>query len=169
MTPVEFVAAIGAGAANANRMTGIPASVALAQAADESGWGNSALALRGRNLFGIKADESWTGPTMQLPTHEFIRGAYVPVMASWRVYATWAESIIDHARFFYDNPRYHAALQLLDDPLQFAQAIQDAGYSTDPQYAAKLGEIIREHNLTSFDVPRNQWSLFAWATPPTET
>ena len=61
MIPAEFFATIGPQASDAQRRTGIPASVTLAQAALESNWGKSKLATEGHNLFGIKAGKAWRG------------------------------------------------------------------------------------------------------------
>lgn len=64
MTPVEFFAALTPAAQQLNKTTGIPASFTLAQAALESAWGESGLAKRANNLFGVKADRSWTGDVL---------------------------------------------------------------------------------------------------------
>jgi flagellum-specific peptidoglycan hydrolase FlgJ len=66
MPPSAFIGMLAQAAQDCQRKTGIPASITLAQAALESGPGaRSAL---GNNLFGIKADKSWTGPTVNFRT-----------------------------------------------------------------------------------------------------
>jgi len=166
MLPSDFFVAIGPQAADAQRRTGIPASVTLAQAALESNWGKSKLALDGHNLFGIKAGKAWRGPVVLMPTREYLSGAWHTVTAQWRKYPNWQASIEDHARFLLDNPRYVPALRLVDAPRQFARALQTCGYATDPAYAAKLHLIMDKHNLTRFDVPRAQWALLDWVSLP---
>ena len=52
----------------------------MAQAALESGWGESLLARQGKNLFGVKADPAWRGEVQTLTTREFLRGAWVTVI-----------------------------------------------------------------------------------------
>ncbi len=167
MTPAQFLDQVGPAAQAVCKQTGIPSSITLAQGILESGWGRSQLATVGKNLFGIKADTSWTGKVMTLPTREFFRGKFITVEAKWRVYDTWEDSIRDHAKFFFDNPRYAPALINSTDPEKFAQEIQECGYATDPQYAEKLMGIVHSRNLTQFDVPRNQWTLLDWARYPT--
>jgi flagellar protein FlgJ len=61
------------------------------------------------------------------------------------------QSIEDHGRFFIVNRRYAAALAVGSDARAFAQAIQDAGYATDPNYASKLDRLMDRYNLYRFD------------------
>lgn len=166
MNPNQFLEAIGPAAQSVCKQTGIPASITLAQGILESGWGGSVLASKGKNLFGIKANGSWSGETMVLPTREFFGGKWVTINAKWRVYDTWEDSIRDHAKFFFDNPRYKPALSVSTDAEKFANAIQQCGYATDPQYAEKLMTIVRGRNLTQFDVPKEKWALLNWAIYP---
>jgi hypothetical protein len=148
----DFIETIGAAAQAANRTTGVPASVAVAQAILESDWGRSQLSRRGNNLFGIKA---LSGPgsagSITLPTWEVIDGVSVRVQAAFKAYFTYQESVEDHGRFFVRNRRYAAALQVGHDPAAFARAIQQAGYATDPAYASKLIRLMDRYNLYRFD------------------
>lgn len=166
MRPAEFFAAIGPQATDAQQRTGIPASVCLAQAALESAWGESRLAVEGKNLFGIKAGKGWSGPVLQMPTREYIGKEWRTVLAPWRVYPNWQASLEDHARFLLVNPRYVPALRLVDHPRQFATALQTCGYATDPAYADKLRAVMDRHGLTRFDLARAQWALADWVSLP---
>jgi flagellar rod assembly protein/muramidase FlgJ len=132
------------------KATGVPASITLAQAALESGWGESALAKTGNNLFGIKADSLWRGQTLTMNTKEFIKGHWVVVPALWRKYPSWQSSIDDHAAFLKQNPRYKACFLCTTSPT-FARALAQAGYATDPDYANKLIALMSKHQLQSFD------------------
>jgi flagellar protein FlgJ len=152
MKPDEFITAIASAAQQSARRTKIPASFTVAQAALESSWGASQLAQQGFNLFGVKADRSWSGPTLSLPTTEYDGSRRVTEQAKWRKYDGWLASIEDHARFLLDNPRYKAAFAHVDGE-SFATAVQAAGYATDPQYAMKIIAIIRGRGLGSLDVP----------------
>lgn len=163
MSPDLFIKAIGPDATAAMKQTGIPASVAVAQAALESGWGASTLAQRGKNLFGIKADPSWKGPTVLYPTIEYVEGKRVTVQANWRVYVSWKDSMVDHIQFLYENPRYLPALRVRTDPEAFTNELQACGYATDPSYAAKINSIRRHWDLDGLNVAESQWALLPWA------
>ncbi|MBV6304951.1 glucosaminidase domain-containing protein [Candidimonas humi] len=152
MTPADFIAAIAPAAQAAMRETKVPASVTIAQAALESGWGAHAP---GHNLFGIKADASWIAPVTTKKTHEVVNGKTIIIEAKFRAYPDWLGSIEDHARFLVENPRYASAFEHCDDGEDFAWAIARAGYATDPDYASKLISIIRAHTLLALDTAGN--------------
>ena len=146
-TPEKFIDAIAPAAVRCMKHSGVPASVTLAQAILESAWGKS---VKGMNLFGIKADASWTGPTVSFPTHEVVNGKPIQIEAKFRAYSSWDGSVEDHAKFLTENPRYKPAFEFKDGP-NFARAIAKAGYATDPAYADKLISIMRGRDLTAFD------------------
>jgi flagellar rod assembly protein/muramidase FlgJ len=150
MNPQAFITQISPLAQAAANRTGVLASITIAQAALESGWGESGLAKAGNNLFGIKADSLWRGETLTLDTKEFIKGEWVVVSAKWRKYASWQESIDDHATFLKQNPRYLPCLSCLTAEA-FINALAKAGYATDPGYAEKITSVVAAHQLTSFD------------------
>ena len=147
MTPILFVARIHDGAQKCEIEKGIPMGFTIAQAALESAWGESKLTVKGNNLFGIKADKSWKGPTVQMMTTEHVKGQNIRVMASWRAYDSWDECLLDHANFFHANPRYSKALEYPHDSEKFAVQVAKAGYATDPEYADKLIRTMRSHKL----------------------
>ena len=66
MKPQEFISKVAMAAQYAAQQTGVPASISIAQAALESGWGESGLTKAGNNLFGIKADSKLV-PTSSAP------------------------------------------------------------------------------------------------------
>ena len=146
MTPAQFITLIQPSATECERESCIPAAFTVAQAALESGWGSSALFRLVFNIFGVKADSSWHGDTISMKTAEYVKGKRVIVPAKWRKYASYAESIADHSKFLTTNPRYKKALTITD-PIEFARAIQAAGYATDPKYADKLISIMKRYKL----------------------
>lgn len=148
MTPQEFLDKIVPAAQDCQRTSGIPASVTTAQAILESSWGKKAP---GNNLFGIKADASWHGATVDFSTHEeYIKGVLTPISAKFRAYPGWRESMVDHANFLRQNPRYAACFKEKTGH-GWALALQLAGYATDKAYADKLIGIMNGRNLTRFD------------------
>jgi flagellum-specific peptidoglycan hydrolase FlgJ len=144
-----FIDSIAVDAIRSQQESGIPASVTIAQAILESGWGKSGLTKSANNYFGIKG----TGPAgyVILPTKEFINGQWITINSKFRKYHSAEESFVDHAQFFYDNRNYATALQHLDDPFRFAREIQRAGYATAPNYSDVLSSLMRTYGLTRFD------------------
>lgn len=130
----------------AEASTGIPAHFMIGQAAHESGWGareiRNADGTSSHNLFGIKAGAGWNGPVAEVTTTEYIDGEPRKLVAKFRAYASYEESFRDYARLLKSSPRYQDALASGDDASAFADALQRAGYATDPAYADKLTRVI---------------------------
>ena len=143
-----FISLVAPGAIAAQQRYGIPAAVTIAQAIDESGWGQSALATADHNLFGIKG----TGPAGRdmLPTREYENGAWVTRSAPFRVYHNIAESIEDHGRLLATVPAYQHAMASRRLPDAFATALTGV-YATDPGYGSNLIALMRLYNLYRYD------------------
>ena len=143
----DFVNGVADGAQVASQLTGIPASFITAQAALESGWGKRQILNQdgstSHNLFGIKAGGSWTGKVAKVWTTEFINGSYQKVLADFRSYDSYEESFKDYASLLTNSPRYRGVIANGASPAGFAEGLQSAGYATDPNYAAKLKNIIQ--------------------------
>lgn len=146
----EFVNRLWPHAAEASRMTGIPAHFMIAQAALETGWGRAELrAADGTptyNLFGIKAGRGWKGAVAEATTTEYVNGAAQKTVERFRAYASYGEAFRDYAQLLASNPRYAEVLNQ-QDAAGFARGLQRAGYATDPMYAAKLERIIGGQTL----------------------
>jgi|GEM_PF-4559078 hypothetical protein len=101
------------------------------------------------NLFGIKSNGS-TGLCVTVGTKEFVGGEYINTTATFRAYPTLAASVEDHASFIASNARYKNILHVTDAQ-KACELIQQDGYATDPDYATKLYDIIKEYKLTQYD------------------
>lgn len=143
-TPEGFVASIWPHAEHAARELGVNPRALVAQAALETGWGRKHIRRddggSAHNLFGIKAN-GWKGERATTGTHEYVNGVRRNETASFRAYASPAESFADYVRMLKNSPRYQPALQAGGDVRSFAQGLQKAGYATDPAYAAKIAAI----------------------------
>lgn len=139
----EFIADLYPAARRVAQQTGMSWELILAQAAQETGWGQRMLPGT-NNVFNIKADASWDGPRRTFNVPEFIDGRRVNVDADFRVYGSYDESLRDRMAFLRDNPRYaRAGLFAQGTAGDFqaeARALQRAGYATDPRYAEALVE-----------------------------
>lgn len=123
--------------------------MAACEAALESGWGRSQLAVEANNLFGQKQD--WWHPegtgTLSLPTEEFLGGKWVEVTAEWVRFANWAECFAGRMHLLellsVEYPSYAEALHA-ETPEEFVELVSRR-WSTDPQRAAKVIEIYNAH------------------------
>ncbi len=149
-TQQAFISQIAPGALAAQQRFGVPASVTIAQAIDESGWGTSQLAANDYNLFGIKG----SGPagSVTLPTQEFENGTWVTIYAQFRVYHNVSESISDHAELLATSGYYTRAMADRGVPDAFANDLTGV-YATDPEYGTNLIALMRLYNLYRFDAP----------------
>lgn len=138
----EFVASIWGSAQRAAFELGVHPKMLVAQAALETGWGRHGLQTgnerSANNLFGIKATGSWKGHQVSRVTTEVIDGVAIRQVADFRAYASIEESFNDYVRLLKDNHRYADVINAGDDTQGFAKALANAGYATDPHYAAKL-------------------------------
>ncbi len=143
-----FIQQVAPGAIAAQREHGVPAAVTIAQAIDESGWGQSQLAAQDNNLFGIKG----SGPagSVMMPTQEFENGQWVTISAPFRVYSSVAQSINDHSLLLATASSYKQAMADRADPDVFANDLTGV-YATDPNYGTSLISIMRLYNLYRFD------------------
>lgn len=149
MMSSDFIAYVAPLAVADMKKTGILASLTIAQAILESGFGTSDLAVKGKALFGIKAT-NWTGKKYTKKTGEYINGEYITVTADFRAYDSWAESIADHGSFLSGKPRY-ANLIGERDYKEACRKIKEDGYATSPTYTEKLISLIERYDLMKFD------------------
>ncbi len=133
-------------ATRAQHATGVPAGFIVSQAALESGWGKGEIrhpdGAPSHNLFGIKAGSSWSGRTVDVMTTEYENGVAKKITEKFRAYASYDEAFNDWAQLMSRNPRYAAVLHSGGDVNGFAQALQRAGYATDPRYGEKLRAVM---------------------------
>lgn len=123
--------------------SGVPASITLAQGMLESSYGQSELAVRGNNHFGIKCHD-WKGPRMFYDDDR--RGE------CFRKYKSPELSFQDHSDFLRYRDRYKFLFDLkTTDYKGWAYGLKRAGYATDPKYPHKLIDLIETYDLTRFD------------------
>lgn len=143
----DFLAQLSLPARLASQQSGVPHHLILAQAALESGWGQRQIRRENGepsfNIFGVKATSNWKGPVTEITTTEFENGEAKKVKAKFRVYSSYLEALSDYVGVLTRNPRY-AAVTNAATAEQGAQALQNAGYATDPNYARKLTGMIQQ-------------------------
>ena len=145
-TTIAYIAQYKAIAMKEMKRTGVPASITLAQAILESNSGESNLAKKHNNHFGIKCKSDWTGAK-----------AYQDDDAKqecFRAYETAEVSFKDHSNFLKNRPNY-VDLFLLDpvDDTAWAYGLKKAGYATATDYPKKLLKIIDDYELAQYNFP----------------
>ena len=168
LAPAEFFAKYAKAAQDTCHGTGLCASVCLAQAAIESGWGGSGLAASYNNFGGIKAAWDWKGKVVVLPTREVVNGKSIIVQAAFRHYDSPADYFKGRLAFLKANPRYKR-LFASDDYVAEAHLFQACGYATDPQYGNVLAATVHKYNLTKYDDARAQPVIQAATAKPITT
>ncbi len=123
---------------------GIPASITMAQGILESGNGNSHLAQKSNNHFGIKCKTNWTG--RKVYHDDDAKGE------CFRAYRSVEDSYEDHATFLDSQPRYDSLFAYSTaDYKSWARGLKAAGYATAPDYAERLVKIIEDEKLYLLD------------------
>ena len=126
------------------KRTGVPASITLALGILESNAGQSVLATKGNNHFGIKCHNDWKGKTMKMDDNA--------PKECFRVYPNAEASFRDHSDFLRSRDRYKSLFELKQtDYKGWARGLKKAGYATDPGYADKLITLIEDYELYRFD------------------
>ena len=141
---VDYVKSYNTYAIQNMKMFKVPASITLAQGILESGSGNSELAKKSNNHFGIKCGSKWSGGKTY--HDDDAKGE------CFRTYESVLESYYDHSKFLTENRRYSDLFLLqINDYKSWARGLSKAGYATNPNYANRLISIIEDLQLYSFD------------------
>jgi flagellum-specific peptidoglycan hydrolase FlgJ len=143
-TTGDYVATYKGIARKEMKKTGIPASIILAQGILESGNGNSELARRANNHFGLKCSNSWNGKTYYANDDR--------PDECFRKYKHAAASFHDHSAFLVKEKRYRKLFELdRDDYKGWAKGLKEAGYATNSKYPSLLINLIEKHKLYKYD------------------
>lgn len=165
MTKAEFIKFIAPYAVEDMRKNCVLASVTIAQAILESGYGNTVLAINANNFFGMKcilSGNTWAGSTWdgvskytKVTKEDDGNGNLYDVTADFRAYPSAAESVGDHSAYLLGamngSEKRYAGLCGETDPEKAITIIKNGGYATDTTYIEKIMRIINENNLTQYD------------------
>ena len=158
MTRQEFAQKVNSLIPNGNKiLSSLTIAQAIIESSDSKGnVANSTLTKLGNALFGIKATSSWHGKSLNCATREVYKTGEWHGQAAFRAYDSWQESIIDHENFLVNecSNRYKNVIGERDYKIA-AQAIQTAGYATDPGYARTIISIIEHEKLYLYDTIAN--------------
>lgn len=134
------------------------ASVCIAQAIHESGWGTSAKMVKANALFGIKVGSSayhfgtaWKDKAYKTGTTEYYDGKNpTKIVDFFRAYDNVSDATEDYFDMLCHCQRYKPALNQ-KSPQRCIEKIVSGGYATGPSYAEAIMNLIRTNNLTRFD------------------
>jgi hypothetical protein len=156
----DFIALVTPGAQEVQRQVGMFASVTIAQAAWETGWGVSTpkdinTGEESYNLFGRKAAAG--EPYVESRTWEVYGGQKVYITAKFKKFDNYIDSILDRSEFL--KKKWYQRACNTDNPWDAARFLIDTGYpgyayATDPSYVANLHSIMQSYNLTQYDLPK---------------
>lgn len=131
-------------------MTGIPASLTMAQYFIESANGTSELARNANNFFGIKWVQGLTNfPAYYKETKEWVNGGYITVRAPFRKYPSIEASFRDHSLFLHKD-RYKTIWGVRDYK-EACRLVREAGYATSPTYTSTLISCIERNHFDRLD------------------
>lgn len=163
----EVIAKVGPIFTEDQKKSGVLASVSLAQFILESGYGQSELAQKTNNCFGMKTllsfnnwdGTSWDGVSVySKETQELdADGLSYTVVAEFREYASVEESVADHSAYLAGAMKYDGKLRYYGivgetDAKKALKIIESGGYATaGSEYAEKLLDIINRWNLSEYD------------------
>ena len=126
-------------------------SAIIAQACIESAFGESVLASKYYNYFGMKCGSAWTGPSVNKETNEEINGSLISIRDNFRAYKTMEDGIKGYFDFI-SMPRY-SNLKNAVSSRDYLEKIKADGYATSSIYVDTVYKIVEQYNLTRFDVP----------------
>lgn len=144
---LDFLEQAATAAVMAERATGCPAELSVAQAILESCWGTAAP---GHNVFGIKATDS--NATYQV-TKEYLDGTWVTETDRFESYHTLADCFIAHGFLLTDGKPYRDAWQQYREDPQHDLDTLIGGisrrYATDPEYAQEIMKLSKGPHVTA--------------------
>ncbi|WP_051367317.1 sporangiospore maturation cell wall hydrolase GsmA [Hamadaea tsunoensis] len=154
-TRAAFIARVAGPARVSRQRFGVPASVTIAQAILESGWGSSPLTVKDHGYFGMKCfgdpGRVAVGCSAYATRECAGRGHCWNTRDVFRAYRNATDSFVDHGRLLALYDRYATAMKYRKAPERFARELQRAGYATSPTYAAALIGIMRQFQLYKYD------------------
>ena len=151
MTNNEFIEQIAKYVSKYAYVYGIEVhSPIIAQAILESDWGESELARKYHNYFGLKCGNSWKGKSVNMATkEEYNVGTLTNIRDNFRVYDSMEDGVKGYFRFI--NTSRYANLKGVKNPEEYIKRIKFDGYATSSKYVDNIMRVIRDNKLTRFD------------------
>ena len=168
----DYIEQIVPYAQEAQKAFGYLASVLIAQACQENGYGldNDCLVLmEANNILGMKREllnstwksDYWDGSYIVKQTPEWYNGKLTYINDAFRKYKSIRDCIFDYCQFMRDAKRDNGSYKYRDvlgisDPAELIKQVRTRGYCTDPTYDYSIVKIIAKHNLTQYDIKEKE-------------
>lgn len=119
---------------------GYKRGIITTQIALETGYGKKII---DNNLFNIKATGGWltSDNFIEVITHEYIKGVKTKVIAKFRKYTSYENSLYDYINLISKLSRYTQAWLNRHNEKEYFKGLVAGGYATDLVYAEKLENI----------------------------
>ena len=145
-TAEEFIKKLWSSAKVAANTLGASPEVLLAQAALETSWGKKIIPhgtdSSTYNLFNIKTGGNWGNNFSTVDSLEQRNGVLIKEKSNFRKYNSFMDSFMDYVGLLKQNSRYTESLSKINNPKEFFQSLQQAGYATDHNYSDKIMKIL---------------------------
>lgn len=134
---------------------GILTSITIAQMILESDWGQSSLASKYHNYFGVKSTSDNAKKIVKINTQEYFNGKWITVKGTFAVYKSWQESVYQHNQLFLKgttwNKKQYKDVIDAKNYTDGAKALVKNAYATDPDYAKKIIRLVERYHLDIYD------------------
>ena len=159
MTHLEFIEKIAGYVEKYAYVYGILVhSPIIAQAILESGWGESTLASKYHNYFGLKCGSKWTGGSVNLSTkEEYTAGTLTTIKDNFRTYSSMEEGVKGYFEFI-QLARYQN-LRGITDPQKYLETIKADGYATSSSYVKNTMALVTQYSLTKYDTTKEEINM----------
>lgn len=155
----DFICKMSLLAVNDMKKNKILASITIAQACIETGYGASALMMSYNAPFGVKATQSWLnsgGKAYSAKTGEVYSGVAVTITAAFRAYNSLEHAVEDHANIlklaYYNKSKGGAVPYDIVGETDYIKAAECLlPYATGPTYVQTVKNVIAAYNLTQYD------------------
>jgi len=137
----------------------ILASITVAQACVETGYGKSALMMANNAPFGVKATETWLkngGKAYNSKTGEVVSNQNVTIVAAFRAYNSLADGVADHANIlklaYYNKSKGGAVPYDIVGETDYRRAAECLlPYATGKTYVQSVRDVIEAYGLARYD------------------
>lgn len=148
-----FIKMVAPLAQETTKYYGICPSLIIAQASLSSNYGQTLLASKYHNLFGVKAEAG--DQSVTLNNQVYIMGKWQSRAQKFKRYSSWEKSVYDYLDQLKNgqtlDKEMYTILVSKEGYKRTAQRLQELAFEKDSQYANKLVKIIEENNLTGYD------------------